>query len=304
MTRRRKAPPSSLELLLDTICNTFGGVLFMAILVAVLLHLSGKALPSTQAENLSAVELAVLQKDVTQAQAQLESLQAAAAQQSRLHLQFARPENVGLIADVKVLEASRDRLAAERSTLLGSIASIETRLEETAGQLDELDASLAGAQEQAIHAQEALDSEIASRSQAARLPRLRPTARLEVGLVVRFGRLYVWHTYDAAGTRTGLNTDEFVVVAENPNYSETMPKPYAGVPIDGGEPSKAAMRNRLSLFHSGRHYIAVVIWEDSFDSFVHLKNELIGLGFEYRLMPIAEGGLGVFDRGGSGGVVQ
>ena len=34
---RRRAGDSSLELLLDTICNTFGGVLFLAILVSLLL---------------------------------------------------------------------------------------------------------------------------------------------------------------------------------------------------------------------------------------------------------------------------
>ena len=40
MRRRRPAenPADSLELLLDTICNTFGGVLFIALLVALLTH--------------------------------------------------------------------------------------------------------------------------------------------------------------------------------------------------------------------------------------------------------------------------
>ena len=33
MSRRSAAKQDSLELLLDTICNTFGGVLFIAILV-------------------------------------------------------------------------------------------------------------------------------------------------------------------------------------------------------------------------------------------------------------------------------
>lgn len=34
MGRRRRGSASSLDLLLDTICNTFGGVVFMAILVS------------------------------------------------------------------------------------------------------------------------------------------------------------------------------------------------------------------------------------------------------------------------------
>ena len=38
MSNRRRAGDSSLELLLDTITNTFGGILFLAILVSLLLR--------------------------------------------------------------------------------------------------------------------------------------------------------------------------------------------------------------------------------------------------------------------------
>lgn len=42
MSRRRGRPAdSSLELLLDTITNTFGGILFLAILVSLLLQSTG-----------------------------------------------------------------------------------------------------------------------------------------------------------------------------------------------------------------------------------------------------------------------
>ena len=41
--RQRTETNSSLDLLLDTICNTFGGIIFLAILVAVLLQFSGAA---------------------------------------------------------------------------------------------------------------------------------------------------------------------------------------------------------------------------------------------------------------------
>ena len=40
--KRRGPPDSSLELLLDTICNTFGGVLFSSILVCIILRNTGQ----------------------------------------------------------------------------------------------------------------------------------------------------------------------------------------------------------------------------------------------------------------------
>lgn len=38
---RRKSEDSSLELLLDTMCNTFGGVMFIAILLSVMVSIRG-----------------------------------------------------------------------------------------------------------------------------------------------------------------------------------------------------------------------------------------------------------------------
>src|SRR5687767_9075560 len=36
MSRRRQQQPDSLELLLDTMCNTFGGIILIALLIALL----------------------------------------------------------------------------------------------------------------------------------------------------------------------------------------------------------------------------------------------------------------------------
>jgi DNA repair exonuclease SbcCD ATPase subunit len=60
MRRRAAAKLDSLELLLDTLCNTFGGVLFIAMLVVTKLQLSGNetssSLPSTDDFDISAVQ--------------------------------------------------------------------------------------------------------------------------------------------------------------------------------------------------------------------------------------------------------
>ncbi len=38
MGRRKRETPSSLELFLDTICNTFGGIVFLAILLSIIVQ--------------------------------------------------------------------------------------------------------------------------------------------------------------------------------------------------------------------------------------------------------------------------
>lgn len=60
--RRRTTSADSLELLLDTICNTFGGVLFIAILVVILLRMTGESeeetpVPTVAPEHLSLIHI-------------------------------------------------------------------------------------------------------------------------------------------------------------------------------------------------------------------------------------------------------
>ena len=69
---RRREEDSSLELLLDTMCNTFGGVMFIAILLSVMVSMRGaqKTEPETDpAEKIAEVKkkVAVLQEEVENA---------------------------------------------------------------------------------------------------------------------------------------------------------------------------------------------------------------------------------------------
>jgi hypothetical protein len=141
----------------------------------------------------------------------------------------------------------------------------------------------------------------AAQARTAPLPWQRRSLKDSVGVIVRFNRLYVWHNYDALG-RAGLNTDEFVVVENRGTHLVTIPKPYAGVPL-GESDSAAQITARLRQFDPSDVYLTVVIWGDSFQSFQTLKNTIVGLGFEYRLMPMADG-QSVFDRGGTDSRVQ
>lgn len=73
MRRRRRGPGSSLGLLLDTICNTFGGVLFVAMLLAVLLQTTTRFRSSSDSTPTSELELLTLAEKQKAALAKLES---------------------------------------------------------------------------------------------------------------------------------------------------------------------------------------------------------------------------------------
>lgn len=301
--RRRPAGESSLELLLDTICNTFGGVLFIAMLVAVLVQNSSLAPSAAPDPGPSAAELIAGQSELADLLDRLAALRAAAAQQSELLRQFAMPENTALLDELKSVTAQRDALLDRRLRLVEAAAERQVRIDQIAEELRQLDTRLKQVGDELTEAEAALRSEIAARTQSARLPRLRNTFKQEIGIIVRYGRLYLWHRYGPSGVREGLNTDEFVVLGPTSRGIRTTPKPYAGVPIAGDETARAAIRGRLARFDPAWAYLAVVVWDDSFAHFQDLKTVLIDASFEYRLMPLIEGE-SIYDRGGPGGRVQ
>src|SRR4051812_32574075 len=91
--KRRRPADSSLELLLDTICNTFGGVLFLAILVCILLQNTGHSNTHERSgPRFTEAEVIDLVRQQQELETALEGLRSAAAQQDRLAAQFVKPE--------------------------------------------------------------------------------------------------------------------------------------------------------------------------------------------------------------------
>lgn len=299
---RASTTSSSLELLLDTICNTFGGVLFLAILVCVLLK-NTVVTPAPTTRQVSAQELAALERKSAELTIELESTLRATAQQRRLMAQFTAPEQADILASFAAASESRDIAVARRVELSGKVLDTRRRIKQIHDELRQLDEQVELAQKARATTEEALQAEIESRTQRGALPRVRPSIKLEVGLVLRFGRIYLWHEYGLNGQRLGLNRDDFVVVEETPDGLVTAPKPYRGLPVTNDEQFNAALARLLDKFDNAEHYLAVLVWPDSFELFEILKRRLVESHFEYRLMPMPWGD-SVIDQGGTGGMVQ
>ena len=315
--RRRRPATSSLELLLDTICNTFGGILFVAMLLAVLVQSARKTDGEGESESPSEVDLLNQQAQVSRTLAELESLQAAVDLQKRLARQMARPEMVEVLARLDDLDRQRNEVLNRHLQEAANVVQLQAesrglgeqqQAKEEQSKVDEAKrhkrhGQIEGLEQELAETREKLDAETRARTQVARLPMLHDTIKQEVSLVFRCGRLYVWHKYSPAGQKLGLNTDDFVVIEENAQGLLTLPKPYAGVPISDEDASRLAVRELLAPFRAARQYLTIVVWPDSFDQFQNLKRVLVSLGFEYRLIPMPPGET-IYDRGGSDGRVQ
>lgn len=306
MSRRRSSKQDSLELLLDTICNTFGGVLFIAILVVLLLQQTGKAPASTQpvAAPLSELEFQTLTSRMEAITDELDRLRQNRNSQDAVVRSFA-PEEVRQLLKTRndvttsqeSLQSEIDRLLASNTGIASHVESLDVENADTQWQLDQSRGQLAAAQLK-------LELERKSRVSEVRMPVLRVSGHNhEIGLVLRYERLYVWHNYDSLGMRQGLNTDDFVVVADKGDQLIIHPNPIAGVVLDESPASAHAVRTVLGRFDPKSDYLAIIVRPNSYGVFRYVRDRAIELGFEYRLIPL-DSDEPVSDRGGSGGRVQ
>ncbi len=117
----RRDPESSLELLLDTMCNTFGGVMFIAISLIVMLSMVRE---SEDALERTGADAGQLRSEIAALQARLED-----GTEAALAEQLERLERAGE-------NDPRARLVAETAALESELAEITTRIEESERQLD------------------------------------------------------------------------------------------------------------------------------------------------------------------------
>jgi len=281
----------SLELLLDTITNAFGGILFLALLVVVLLQVTTDRAASELPSRELADKLVGMQTKLLSASRERDELLQALSVQDRLGKQLMSEENQ---RNLETLEKARDSnvaLKSDRIQLADVLVSKQNEINSLAQSLNELKDRLKVKAGEVDDAELKLREEVRTRTTTAKLPRLHETSKVEIAAVVRFGRLYFVHRYDASMRSREVNTDHMVIIDEGPDGVVATPKPYQGIAMDQPESLRAAIDMELRMFPAGTIYLAIAVWEDSFDQFIRLKNVLVELGHEYRVIPVEEGGM-------------
>lgn len=286
-----------LDLLLDAICNTFGGIVFIALLVVLLLGNSSAIKTSPNEDSQSPSDILLQQERLTyqldDAREELEELQRLAVQQQEMLMKNVSAEDIveehkRLTVEINTLENQwydqveiNARTHAETQQEKHSIAELDTKLEQLESEISELLATLTEVR--------------AKREYKIALPQMTtPDWKPSIGLVLRYGRLYLWNYIPDTGRR-GLNTSHFFVIDETASQYETHARPTAGIPLHpttecGDRIAKLLRKLPPSLFD-----VTCVVREDSFNEFKTAREHLKRLGYRYSLLA---GDGSVADRGG------
>lgn len=299
---RKQSSDSSLELLLDTITNTFGSILFLTILVTLLLRSSGGSLDDERPVQppMSAADQAMIEERIDEVSREAERLQQRlasfpASDPGLAAIQTAIMETTGELA----------RITAEEGSIAARTLEAQRVALTVADECEKLDTELAEVTPRAVQQEErrrTLENEADTLAklaidldrpvdptrivQTAVLPVIGATDKKQFGLYMRYGKLYVMHRWSEAGDRLGPNEDHFVVTPATDGTQVAIARPDAGVIVDGIS-IEQDLRTMLRRFPSDAWTIGVVVYDDSFSQFQAVKAAIVSLGYEYA--PIRTG---------------
>jgi len=288
MNLRRRKPHDSLYMLLDTMCNAFGGIILLAVLVVLLTN-------REKTQNVDADSARLLERRIALARTNLQqSLQFAAS----LHAQAAddsRKAQVSLLAERQRLE---DELKAIREFAARNPEQIDANASsDPTERLKKLDTQLTDAEAKNLEEQNKIDAskeekkrvaaqlevlekkmeEVVKQSQQElRLPREHNTERQAVYAIVLYGRIYFCHNADMSRNETDIKwTDRDGVEYCDPRKGR------------GYDPITNAAQIR-AYFTAQTHNSAYVVFltlADSFPAFIRAKQLAVECGLPYGWLP-------------------
>ena len=293
---------------MDTVCNTFGGILFIMILVAIQVQETVEQPPS---ETCSPERMAELVQRAEELVNEIESAMLLAETIRKTLPEPSSENDKQLAATYSELIEKKNGIVAKKSSLTNDcmaqakenadlerlLSEIEKKLEE----LNALEAQLTQTVQQAQSEQRDLErktddlqgridklkDEVAQKEKQAKdrhdpdkntrrekliLPKMQDSGSLEpYYFVLRFNRFYnVLSDFDYEfkyGTR----------------YLGR-PKKNHGFPVNDSDAVKRQIRSAFQGLSPGKHYIGIIVYGDSVDSFHVVRDIIIDAKFRYELM--------------------
>ena len=279
--KKRHNASASLELFLDTISNVFGGVIFIALLIAIQIqHSSGtiqsQEVPSPEVMATLQQELDQISSDIARDRVLLETLQAAMprplapTERERADLFYKLSEAKGVAVEQKATLLNQ-RFAMEKEML-----DWETKIKTATTTLQQMQIERERLAEEVGKLNRQVEQN--QRIENVYMPRLREAAsnKSPKTFVLHSNRLYFW------GDKNHFDH----VLNESDGSKNVIPKANAGILV---EDTPASRRQIFNLFdknvNSRTEYPSMQVYRDSADVWHIIREMHISAGVEYELIP-------------------
>ena len=284
MSRKRRGAADdndSLDLLLDTVSNVFGGVMFLTLLGALLILSRGaashspEAVPPSPPADGPPVDDRIVQMELNQ-------LNSAVATQKRvLDNMPVRKGELDKLSAIRNLTEITDELTAEVRAAEQNRDRIEKQLAAREKQHAEMQAAAKKLAEKLASQQESLaKAEQVGRRSVAFRP-LEMSSTTEAILVLRYGKVYIFQN---SAMNTSYNREDFFAIGTSDGLTSITPKPHRGVAITP-ESAATLTANLRRNYPPHAFHITIAVWDDSFGAFNPLCDALQSVGYRYRTIP-------------------
>ena len=310
MARRLPSSNSdSLELLLDTMCNTFGGIILIALLIALL----ARDVKVTQEEDAMALKTQMTQRrlqkardDLTNAQHHHDRLVAANPDiEKRRRLMEEKNAKLHELANLshKPQAPGPPVPAGETSekkaqTLQEKIGEQTQQEAQTKGEISDVEGSIKKAEAEISQTK----SHSKGRAVRLRLPREHTTGKDAVQVILRHRQVYPLFYLNAgqpSKNEAGLTWKPMEIGGLVIGH-EVQPIPGRGLAAN----NVVALQQWMRGFPSARFDIVFFVYEDSFAEFQLMKQFVTGKGFEYGWQPRVSSDVLRFGSGGASTGIQ
>lgn len=280
--RRSEPDATSFDLFLDTICNTFGGVVFLAILLALMIQTRAvvksddttadqRPTPDEIRDSIHQLDLLASQHATLAATLENTPLQAKSADDSRL---------IELSEQVSQAEAELAKLNqanAASSKTLGEVTSSNAQLDE---ENKKIPVAVAAAQQQVKEGENQYVSAAQEKQESLRLPKTRESNAASYLILFQSDRIYLARRPAFIGN--SFNADHVTTNRLTGGGVEVIPVASAGWDIDSSG-GNAEIMSLISDAARGRNIITVAIWPNCFDKFDVLREAMINQNVPYQL---------------------
>jgi len=281
--RRGHADTDSMELLLDTVCNVFGGVVFIAMLLALLAKPLVVESDGGQEGVVEVVPEDQPQRDLAGLRHEAERLERAAAE-FRLVREAVGDEDTERAADV--MNTIRDRQADAEAQVEEAekwLARFREVVEEPEAELTQ---RIREAEAVVLARERAVELTRQTQQLSHRLPIERRTRKTQVMVLLTSGRLYCLPI--GSGEHLTRAFDDVTVTVIGFGTHKVSPRPGAGEPIAADPIEMARTAALLRNMSPERHFWDCFVASDSVTEFRRLHAALAARGYSFRVTPLAD----------------
>ena len=282
--RRRRLQTSSLDLFLDTICNAFGGIMFISILISILIQMRGN--PSdTPASKDGVTESEALDKQekVERLQQQIRVLTETVSDRERLLFNEESAESNALLARKEKLVEDLEKAQLAEQSLLGTTASKGIAIQKAQQDLQELEKRLKDARLAVSERSKELEESLDAVETTTTLPKVSNTLKGNLMFAMRYGKLFLITDTEGDGDH-GVNSKHVSALDLGIGVQIRL-KQAAGWDLDSAQ-DFSEFKRVLDNHSNSSTFISVAVFSDSHSKFTQLKAKLIEMQYDYDLLPL------------------